>query len=187
MYFLLSVLTDSCPLSLDINTISTNLSLSEEKRKVTLTRKPQRYPHNAQRFTAPGQVMCTEGLCERGYWEVERSGRGARIAVCYKDTSRGTCFGYDDKSWCLQCSDKDCSHYTFIHNSVRTEVSGPASSRVGVYLDHKAGTLSFYSVSDTMTLTLLHTVHTTFTQPLYPGLKLYWGDYGATAELCKTW
>ncbi|XP_068582221.1 tripartite motif-containing protein 16-like [Cebidichthys violaceus] len=46
----------------------------------------------------------------------------------------------------------------------------PRSSRVGVYLDHRAGILSFYSVSETMTL--LHRVQTTFTQPLYAGLFL---------------
>ncbi|CAB1460810.1 unnamed protein product [Pleuronectes platessa] len=47
----------------------------------------------------------------------------------------------------------------------------PLSSRVGVYLDHSAGVLSFYSVSDTMTL--LHRVQTTFTQPLYAGVGAY--------------
>ena len=182
MNFLLScVLTDSSPLSLDMNTINEDLSLSEEKRKVTATRQQQPYPHHAERFTGfYYQVLCTEGLSERCYWEVEGSGTGVDIAVCYKDISRQTYFGYNDKSWCLQCCGKDCS---FIHNSVVTKVSGPLSSRVGVYLDHKAGTLSFYSVSDTMTL--LHTVQTTFTQPLYPGIMLY--DYGDTAELCKTW
>ncbi|KAI3374195.1 hypothetical protein L3Q82_006059 [Scortum barcoo] len=46
--------------------------------------------------------------------------------------------------------------------------SCPRSSRVGVYLDHRAGILSFYSISETMTL--LHRVQTTFTQPLYAGL-----------------
>ncbi|KAL0984421.1 hypothetical protein UPYG_G00141250 [Umbra pygmaea] len=39
--------------------------------------------------------------------------------------------------------------------------------KVGVYLDHRAGTLSFYSISDKMTL--LHKIETTFTRPLYPG------------------
>ncbi|KAM3850151.1 E3 ubiquitin/ISG15 ligase TRIM25-like [Diretmus argenteus] len=50
------------------------------------------------------------------------------------------------------------------------------------YLDHEAGTLSFYNVSDTMTL--LHKVCTTFTQSLYPGINLYSPD-GAFAELMK--
>ena len=46
-----------------------------------------------------------------------------------------------------------------------------ASSRIGVYVDHRAGTLAFYSISDTMTL--LHRVQTTFTHTLYPGFRLY--------------
>ena len=50
---------------------------------------------------------------------------------------------------------------------VLTAMCVPLSTRVGVYLDHRAGTLSLYSVSDTMTL--LHRVQTPFTEPLYPG------------------
>ncbi|KAM3850000.1 E3 ubiquitin-protein ligase TRIM11-like, partial [Diretmus argenteus] len=53
---------------------------------------------------------------------------------------------------------------------------------VGVYLDHEAGTLSFFNVSDTMTL--LHKVCTTFTHSLYPGINLNGSD-GACAELMK--
>ncbi len=47
--------------------------------------------------------------------------------------------------------------------------------RVGVYLDHMAGTLSFYSISETMTLQI------TFTQPLHAGLGVHY--LGSTAEL----
>uniref|UniRef100_A0A671Z479 E3 ubiquitin/ISG15 ligase TRIM25-like n=1 Tax=Sparus aurata TaxID=8175 RepID=A0A671Z479_SPAAU len=60
--------------------------------------------------------------------------------------------------------------------------TGPLSSRVGVYLDHSAGILSFYSVSDTMTLLLR--VDSKFTQPIYAGLLLD-GPLGNTAELCE--
>ena len=131
-----------------------------------------------------GQVLITEGLTGRCYWEVERSGR-ALIAVAYKDISRtGTpneCrFGYNNKSWALECNLG--SKYTFYHNDISTSVSGPQSSRIGVYLDHRAGSLSYYSVSDTMTL--LHREQTTFTQPLYPGFRLPQGS-GSTAELCE--
>ncbi|KAJ8358779.1 hypothetical protein SKAU_G00153040 [Synaphobranchus kaupii] len=44
-------------------------------------------------------------------------------------------------------------------------------SRVGVCVDRPAGTLSFYSVSESDTLTLLHTFHTHFTEhtPLCAG------------------
>ncbi|XP_052405244.1 tripartite motif-containing protein 16-like [Carassius gibelio] len=52
--------------------------------------------------------------------------------------------------------------------------------RIGVFVDHRAGTLSFYSVSDTMSL--IHTVQTTFTQTLYPGFYVY--NLGSSVKLC---
>ncbi|XP_036828046.1 stonustoxin subunit beta-like [Oncorhynchus mykiss] len=169
-----------CQLTLDPNTAHRHLSLSEGNRKVTDTRKFQPYPVHPDRFTNWYQVLCREGLSGRCYWEVERTGGVVDTSVSYKDisrTERGNDggFGYNNKSWSLQCYSDG---YCFRHNNVETKVSGPQSSRVGVYLDHKAGTLSFYSVSDTMTL--LHRVQTTFTQPLYPGFGL-----SGSAELVK--
>ncbi|KAM9529533.1 tripartite motif-containing protein 16-like isoform 2-T2 [Salvelinus alpinus] len=167
----------SCQLTLDPNTAHTHLSLSEGNRKVTYTGQVQPYPDHPDRFTNQYQVLCREGLSGRCYWEVEWSSY-VITAVSYKDISRtetDNIFGCNDKSWSLQYYR---GGYWFRHNNVETKVSGPQSSRVGVYLDHKAGTLSFYSVSDTMTL--LHRVQTTFTQPLYPGFHLC-----GTAELVK--
>ncbi|XP_052368875.1 tripartite motif-containing protein 16-like isoform X1 [Oncorhynchus keta] len=167
----------SCQLTLDPNTAYTHLSLSKGNRKVTYTDQVQPYPDHPDRFTNWCQVLCREGLSGCCYWEVERTG-DVDTAVSYKDISRTETdggFGYNNKSWSLECSR---GGYWFRHNNVETKVSGPQSSRVGVYLDHKAGTLSFYSVSDTMTL--LHRVQTTFTQPLYPGIHL-----SSTAELVK--
>uniref|UniRef100_A0A4W5KF36 B30.2/SPRY domain-containing protein n=1 Tax=Hucho hucho TaxID=62062 RepID=A0A4W5KF36_9TELE len=172
--------TDSCQLTLDPNTADTHLSLSKGNRKVTYTRQVQPYPGHPDRFTNWCQVLCREGLSGCCYWEVEWSGY-VDTAVSYKDisrTERGGGFGLNNKSWTIQCYN---GGYWFRHNNVVTKVSGPQSSRVGVYLDHKAGTLSFYSVSDTMTL--LHRVQTTFTQPLYPGFWLNF--FNGTAELVK--
>ncbi|XP_055777946.1 tripartite motif-containing protein 16-like [Salvelinus fontinalis] len=168
----------SCQLTLDPNTACTHLSLSEGNRKVTTTRQVLPYPDHPDRFTNQCQVLCREGLSGGCYWEVEWSGVYVITTVSYKDisrTERDNIFGFNNKSWSLQCYN-GC--YWFRHNNVKTKVSGPQSSRVGVYLDHKAGTLSFYSVSDTMTL--LHRVQTTFTQPLYAGFNLI-----GTAELVK--
>ncbi|XP_038838192.1 tripartite motif-containing protein 16-like [Salvelinus namaycush] len=169
----------SCQLTLDPNTAHTHLSLSEGNRKVKRTDQVQPYPDHPDRFTNWCQVLCREGLSGRCYWEVEWSGDVFVTAVSYKDISRTETenrFGYNNKSWSLQYYS---GGYCFRHNNVETKVSGPQSSRVGVYLDHKAGTLSFYSVSDTMTL--LHRVQTTFTQTLYPGFRIGSG----TAELVK--
>ncbi|XP_065809700.1 tripartite motif-containing protein 16-like [Labrus bergylta] len=173
---------NSCDSTLDPNTAHTQLLLSDENRKVTLMSKQQSYSSHPDRFTHYLQVLSKESLTGRCYWEVELRGR-VSVAVTYKNISRAgrsyECwFGRNDKSWMLYC---DNNSYYFWYNHVRTPVSGPQSSRVGVYLDHRAGILSFYSISETMTL--LHRVQTTFTQPLHAGLRFYY--VGDSAELCK--
>ncbi|XP_071397533.1 tripartite motif-containing protein 16-like [Centroberyx affinis] len=169
-------------ITLDPNTAHTLLSLSDGNRKATRMREEQLYSSHPDRFINWYQVLSRESLTGRCYWEVERSGGGGSIAVAYKDISRTgneSGFGNNDKSWALDYSNNS---YQFIHNNISTLIPGPLSSRVGVYLDHRAGILSFYSVSETMTL--LHRVQTTFTQPLHPGFGLYY-PFGSTAELCK--
>ncbi|XP_034055117.1 tripartite motif-containing protein 16-like [Gymnodraco acuticeps] len=177
-------LTYSQEVTLDPNTAHKRLVLSEGSRKATNMKQQQSYSSHPDRFTYYYQVLSRESLSGRCYWEVERSGRGVDVAVAYKNISRagsGTecVFGFNDKSWSLVCGQNS---YSFRYNSIFTTVSGPLSSRVGVYLDHRAGVLSFYSVSETMTL--LHRVQTTFTQPLHAGVRLCYG-HGATAEFCK--
>ncbi|XP_012712271.2 tripartite motif-containing protein 16-like [Fundulus heteroclitus] len=170
-------------ITLDPNTVNKNLLLSEGSRKVTLLKQQQSYPDHPDRFIDWLQVLSRESLTGRCYWEVEWKGGGVNIAVLYKNISRAgglldCLFGFNDKSWTL-CCDTKC--YTFYHNTVKIPVSGPVSSRIGVYLDHRAGILSFYSISDTMTL--LHRFQTTFTQPLHAGLGFYL--CGSSAELMK--
>uniref|UniRef100_A0A3Q1KFK5 Tripartite motif-containing protein 16-like n=2 Tax=Anabas testudineus TaxID=64144 RepID=A0A3Q1KFK5_ANATE len=157
-------------ITLDPNTANTKLLLSDGNRKVTVMSEQQSYSSHTDRFTRCCQVLSRESLTGRCYWEVKWTGRGVYVAVAYKNISRtgnwNECgFGNNDKSWSLKFNN---SSYLFMYNNIRTPVSGPPSSRIGVYLDHRAGVLSFYSVSETMTL--LHRVQTTFTQPLYAGL-----------------
>ncbi|XP_042288216.1 tripartite motif-containing protein 16-like [Thunnus maccoyii] len=167
-------------ITLDPNTAHTWLLLSEGNRKATSMREEQSYSSHPDRFTNWWQVLSRESLTGRCYWEVEWSGTEVYVAVAYKNISRaGIRFGENDKSWALDC-DTNCNRFLF--NNISTPVSGPRSSRVGVYLDHRAGILSFYSVSETMTL--LHRVQTTFTQPLYAGVWLG-NPYGGSAEFCK--
>ncbi|XP_061095173.1 tripartite motif-containing protein 16-like isoform X3 [Conger conger] len=172
----------ACQLTLDPNTAYKKLRLSEGNREVTRVRKIQSYPYHPERFDSWKQVLCREGLSGRCYWEAEWSGEEVDIAVTYKDISRkgkgdDASLGCNNKSWALRCSP---SSYSFWHNNEETEIPVPSSTKIGVYLDHRAGTLSFYSVSDTMTL--LHRVQTTFTQPLYPGFWFYSG--ASSVKLC---
>ncbi len=169
-------------ITLDPNTANTWLLLSEGNRKATRMYQKQVYSDHPDRFTGWWQVLSRESLTGRYYWEVEWSGK-VHVAVAYEDISRtgsgNECrFGHNDKSWALYCNSNS---YNFWYNNVQTPVSGPRSSRVGVYLDHSAGILSFYSVSETMTL--LHRVQTTFTQPLYAGLRFWL--FGDTAKFRK--
>ncbi|XP_061072554.1 tripartite motif-containing protein 16-like [Conger conger] len=176
----------SCQLTLDPNTANKCLCLSEGNREVTRVKEIQSYPDHPERFEGRAQVLCKEGVSGCCYWEAEWSGGQCQypvsIAVSYKHISRkgngdDCTLGCNDKSWRLACSP---SGYSFWHNNKGTEIPVPPSSRIGVYLDHRAGTLSFYSVSDTMTL--LCRVQTTFTQPLYPG---FWFSPGSTIKLCN--
>uniref|UniRef100_A0A673I5F5 Uncharacterized protein n=1 Tax=Sinocyclocheilus rhinocerous TaxID=307959 RepID=A0A673I5F5_9TELE len=167
----------ACFLTLDPNTANNKLILSEENRKVTYVEKDQSYPDNPERFDVY-QILCRESLPGRCYWEAEWSGVEAVISVTYKGivrkgSSRDCMFGRNNISWSLLCTE---AKFTARHNNNSTDISAPSccSNRVGVYLDMSAGTLSFYSVSDTHKLALLHTFNNTFTGPLYAGFGVYY-------------
>uniref|UniRef100_UPI0037E7CBAA tripartite motif-containing protein 16-like n=1 Tax=Semicossyphus pulcher TaxID=241346 RepID=UPI0037E7CBAA len=171
-------------ITMDPNTVNDELLLSDGNREITICSE-QSYPCHPDRFTECWQVLSRESLTGRCYWEVEWHGEEIYMAVAYKSICRegssDEClFGHNDKSWVLFCY--RTYSYTFWHNNIETDVPGTGSSRIGVYLDHSAGILSFYSISETMTL--LHRVQTTFTQPLYAGLRLEF-SYSYTAEFCK--
>uniref|UniRef100_A0A8C2BNK6 Tripartite motif-containing protein 16-like n=1 Tax=Cyprinus carpio TaxID=7962 RepID=A0A8C2BNK6_CYPCA len=178
------ILQYSHQLTLDLNTAHKRLRLSESNRVITGTKTDQSYPDHPERFDCTFQVLCRESVCGRCYWELEWRGgeHGVRISVSYKSISRkgqskACLFGNNDQSWSLHCNPP---RYLFRHNNVVTDLPvKPISSRIGVFVDHSAGTLSFYSVSDTMSL--IHTVQTTFTQPLYPG---FYVSRGSRVELC---
>ncbi|XP_045578992.1 uncharacterized protein isoform X3 [Salmo salar] len=183
----------ACHLTLDPNTANPNLILSEGNRKVTLVEEDQHYEDHPDRFDCCHQVLCREGLTGcRYYWEVERDGARdgdvAFIGVVYRGIKRkgqeSECWiGFNRKSWCLFCYDKG---YHFYHAGVRTRfIARPHSDRVGVYLDWPGGILSFYSVSSSGTQTHLHTEHTTFTEPLYPGFWFSPSSSMTSVTLCQ--
>ncbi|XP_058478084.1 NACHT, LRR and PYD domains-containing protein 12-like isoform X1 [Solea solea] len=172
----------SCELELDTNTMSRELKLSDDNRKVTNVTEDQSYPDHPDRFKSWPQLLCRPGLTGRCYWEVEWRGR-VNISLSYrgikrKGNSSDCLFGNNDQSWSLICSDD-------LGNSVRhcrtqTPIMSSVSHRVSVYVDCPAGTLSFYSVSSD-SLIHLHTFRTTFTEPVYPG---FWVCRGSSVSLC---
>lgn len=153
----------------------------QTNRKVPLRKEDQSFCHHPDRFTRSHQVLSTEGLTGRCSWEVDCRIKGpVGVAVAYREirrASEGSSFGFKDISWRLDCFKKGC---VFLHDGIMEFLQDRESSRVGVYLDHRAGLLSFHSISRTMKLQ--HRVGTSFTQPLHFGL--YVGP-GSSAELIK--
>ncbi|KAJ8289364.1 hypothetical protein GJAV_G00000450 [Gymnothorax javanicus] len=194
-----------CNLTLDPNTANREVSLSEGNRSATHTPwREQPYPAHSERFQSKRQVLCRESVCERCYWEAEWSvwgdGGWVHIAVTDKGIRRRGwgehCgFGWNKNSWSLLCYE---DRYIIRHDVRSTPLPTTPSPyrragvcdygrvcvyRVGVCVDRPGGTLSFYSISDSDTLTLLRTVHTHFTQhtPLYAGFGVMY----SSVSLCQ--
>ncbi|TRY55169.1 hypothetical protein DNTS_032659 [Danionella cerebrum] len=175
-------------ITLDPNTVNRNLLLSEGNRAAEVTSKPPPYPDHPERFDCYRQVLGRESLGGRSYWEVELGGAdGVNISVSYKSIGRKgggvECwFGGNSESWSLCWSPNILS---FWFNKKATELPGASSgSRIGVYVDRGAGILSFYSVSHTMSL--IHSIRTSFTEPLYPGFGFWFSSFGSKVTLCES-
>uniref|UniRef100_A0A3Q1H5T0 B30.2/SPRY domain-containing protein n=1 Tax=Anabas testudineus TaxID=64144 RepID=A0A3Q1H5T0_ANATE len=171
-----------CQLTIDTNTVNRKLRLSDDNTMVTHVKEDQSYPDHPDRFDY-WQLLCSNGLTGRCYWEVEWSGE-VYISVSYrrigrKGDSKDCLFGRNDQSWSLIYSD---GHYHGLHNNIFTSISSSVSNRVSVYVDCPAGTLSFYRVSFDK-LIHLHTFNTTFTEPLYPGFGFL--SSGSSVSLCS--
>ncbi|XP_040887520.1 NLR family CARD domain-containing protein 3-like isoform X2 [Toxotes jaculatrix] len=174
----------ACELTWDPSTVHRNLLLSEGNRNVTWVEQEQSYPQHPERFDQFPQVLCKQGLDQRHYWEVDVL-EPFNIGVTYRTTGRkgGTndCkLGSNEKSWSLICSNDGCF---VMNNNESVSVSSlcSRSSRVGVYLDWPAGTLSFYRVSSDNRIRL-HTFKTKFSEPLYPAVELH---PDSSALLCQ--
>lgn len=185
--FLISVWfspSDAVHIGLDPDTAHKRLMLSNYNETVSVGKEKQTCPDSPVRFDYWKQVLSTDGLTGRSYWEVEWKGQ-VYIAVAYKTIKRrgggeDCCLGQNDKSWSLSCSDKE---YSFLHANNKTSISKAPSDRVGVYLDWPAGILSFYRVSHNK-LDHLHTLHTAFTEPLYPAFRVRLDPPNSSVALC---
>uniref|UniRef100_A0AAZ1X9Q3 B30.2/SPRY domain-containing protein n=2 Tax=Oreochromis aureus TaxID=47969 RepID=A0AAZ1X9Q3_OREAU len=165
-----------CDLMLDPNSAHRNLKLSDEKKEVTHVKEDQLYPDHDHRFDHWPQLLCTNSLSGRCYWEVEWRGE-VHVAVTYggirrkgeEDESR---FGRTYQSWSLYCRDKRgyYGNHDYIARAIPL-LSSPLSHKVAVYVDCSAGTVSFYSVSSDKLIHLL-TFNTTFTEPVYAGFRV---------------
>ncbi|CAN0122623.1 unnamed protein product [Lampetra fluviatilis] len=172
--------------TLDTNSAHDRLQISSDLRTMTLSDVSQGRPHHPHRFEFQPQALCSESFSSgQHYWEVDvGSARGCRVGVAYGTIPRrgfgAECLlGGSDVSWCLQ---KDDDSFSVWHGGVVTSLSVPQPPRrVGVHLDWDAGLLSFYSADS---MALLHSFNETFTQPLHPGLGVWWlSDVGESLRI----
>ena len=182
--------SDVCNPTLDPNTANGYLHLSEGNRKATCG-SWLNYPDHPERFDSLTQVLCKEGLTGRHYWEVELS-NGSKdsvyILAAYKGVGRkgkglDAEIGRNPISWAFGKKTDDSKGLRAWHYGLEWAAPIPPENvnKVGVFLDHEGGTLSFYRVSSN-TLEHLYTFYSGFTEPVYPGLWAY--EYGNYARIC---
>ncbi|XP_066540736.1 tripartite motif-containing protein 14 isoform X2 [Hoplias malabaricus] len=163
--------------TLDPDTAHPKLFLSAENRHVEYHETQQVYPENEARFTVFPQVLGSRALSQgRHYWEVEVSLEEGRwkVGVCdgqivrkgQKDSCR---LGFYPNSWCLVC---EKGKVEALHDKVTSSLCATELQKVGVLLNFEEGCLSFYSVAEEGTLTLLYNFQHTFSEPLYPALAV---------------
>ncbi|KAM4619238.1 tripartite motif-containing protein 16-like isoform 1-T3 [Polymixia lowei] len=177
-----------CQPTLDVYTAFRHHKISMEGTKIEWSHDVISRYNSTERFFRCRQVLCNTGLSGRHYWEVDwkvedSSSKSIEIAVAYSTMNRNgdgveSVFGGNDQSWSLECSK---SSFTYSHNNLSIAIGSQSYSKIGVYLDHKAGILAFYGVSYP-DITLLHRVKTTFTKPLYPGFYI---DSFTELQICK--
>lgn len=161
---------DKCELTLDSDTAHRRLVLSEDNREVTFQEKEQPYPFHSERFNIFRQVLCRNGLTGRCYWEVEFF-KFFNFGVTYRGIGRkeggNECMlGKNNKSWVL-CY-KPLSAKLWHNTESGRDLDLKGSSKVAVYLDWLAGSLSFYKVSSNVQ-THMCSIYSRFKEPLYPG------------------
>lgn len=163
---------DACKLSFNQNTAHAHLSFYKEDQKVMRLREKRSYPDHPERFEEFVQVLCSEGLTGRCYWEVDLSGI-VSIGMAYKSISRkgdDSKLGYNNISWKQMFQ-------TLSLGTKHTSLSSLLSCyrRVGLYLDWEAGMLSFFTING-HDLRHEQTFYANFTEPLYPGFDLMYHD-----------
>ncbi|XP_078732841.1 E3 ubiquitin-protein ligase TRIM11-like [Lampetra fluviatilis] len=170
--------------TVDPNSAHNYLQISSDLRTVTWTAVSQGRPDHPHRFDCWPQALCSESFSSgQHYWEVEV---GGVTGICAVGVAYGTIarkgsddecsLGENDSSWVLYKDNDSCN---VIHGGVWTSVPvRDPPRRVGCHLHWEAGLLSFYRADS---MELLHSVHHSFSQPLYPAL--YVGGDGDSVRI----
>ncbi|XP_072115435.1 nuclear factor 7, brain-like [Mobula birostris] len=153
--------------TLDVETASPLLEVSEDRKSVRLTRTRRDLPDTGKRFTVWAFVLGSEGFTSgRHYWEVEVTGNrwwGLGVAAESVERKRWVRRSPETGFWIIGRFDDEMKVLTSPESRLP---AGPIPGRVGVYLSYQSGTVSFYNAE---TKSHLHTfTGNKFTEKLYP-------------------
>uniref|UniRef100_A0A3B3DAS0 Si:dkey-219e21.2 n=1 Tax=Oryzias melastigma TaxID=30732 RepID=A0A3B3DAS0_ORYME len=151
---------------LDPNTNHPWLQLSDDQRKVQEGLSESDLPHTSQRFDSWPCVLGWQGYSSgRHYWEVDIANNGYwRIGMTTADSQRQGRFSMCPKLgyWVLWRS----THHFYACTQPETQLPlGLVPRRMGVYLDHEEGQISFYNAE---TKSHIFTFTGYFKDKLYP-------------------
>ena len=160
-------------LTLNKDTASPYLVMSQDLLTVQRVNDEQLYPPHPARFTEAPQVLSTQCVSSGShYWELEAEGYWD-IAVAYESISRKTrfgSFGNNQESWSLTHDSK--GRLFAYHEGVKVKISKSLMhNRVGVVVDFQKGAITFNEVGAMWNH--LHTFKASLNQPVCLGLGLY--------------
>ncbi|XP_078271911.1 E3 ubiquitin-protein ligase TRIM39-like [Rhinoraja longicauda] len=154
-------------ITLDAETASPRLEVSEDRKRVRWTRTRRSLPVTGKRFTSSACVLGSEGFTSgRHYWEVEVAGSrdwGLGVAAESVERKGRVTLSPETGVWSIRQRDDEFDAATSPRSRL---LARPIPGRVGVYLSYESGTASFY---DADTKSHLHTfTGNKFTEKLYP-------------------
>ncbi|XP_042309591.1 E3 ubiquitin-protein ligase RNF135-like isoform X2 [Sceloporus undulatus] len=163
----------------DFKRINHSLELSEDKRRVVVSRFPPKYDYSANRFRI-SQVMGSPGFSEGcHYWQVStKDATGWAIGLAHEEIESTDKLGRTGLSWCIEWSDGRLSAW---HGNQETHISQEKPLQVGVFLDIPRNCVSFYSQMDTETC--LHTFEINVANTVYPTFWIFGMDVGGSLTI----
>ncbi|CAL8235753.1 unnamed protein product [Arctogadus glacialis] len=165
--------TTFSPVTLDPNTASRSLSLSDDLTSVRRSDVIQKVPNNPERFTKYADVLGSEGFSSGEHcWEVEVGDHPEwAIGVAKESVDRRgeRTASPANGTWCLL---HRSGKYT--QGTCQTLTLKRTPERIRVQLDYDGGEVSFYDPED---MTLIYTHQHTFTDNIFP-----WFSLGAAGE-----
>ncbi|KAG2465897.1 A33 protein, partial [Polypterus senegalus] len=174
-------------ITFDENTAHKNLMVSKDLTSVYLTSEAHTGQENPQQFDKVCCVLGTTSVFSgRHYWEFDvKCCLQWSLGIAYgsierKGTQKSVKLGRNKQSWCLELRNNQLSAW---HNDryIICVKRQPLLNKVGIFVDFEIAQLIFFNATtmkviqefSPATASVFDTAHHSFTQPIYPALRLF--------------